>query len=1000
MKRLQSWKGCSAHLLRLAAVAGALVACCIAAAATAATMTISTRTFPTETQTFNTKYGLADFLYAPGVAIAGTPVRIGFKLTTGVFDVTPTPSANYATSSIVLTLGGAGANTVVFDFFPSSGSGSPAGAVFSLTNVKVRTTAGTASISASGEDFVTNSLVASATAATFQVGMIFTMSADTDVIDLNPANPADQRRVFAQLDGGETQNRIMRAVGVSWNSGMVEPDGVTPFPDAPNTQLRLKLQGGDLSGIAQMCVDRGGNQLCDLPFEGVDGVPSGYMSGNPSYWIIEKTPGALFTPRAFTFAVTTEWLPAASRPGVASMISFDHPAIANNSWPIVEGNAGPPRAPTIGTAVAATGQASVSFTAPFDGGSPITSYTVTSNPGGFTASGAASPIVVSGLAGGTTYTFTVTATNAQGTSPASAASNAVVTPSVAGVPGAPTITAITAGDRSLTIDFTPPASDGGSIIINYTVSCTPGGITVTGPNSPIVLTGLTNGTPYSCTVRANNAVGAGTVSASASGTPRSAVTVPDPPQVTRAVGEDGAIVFEFLPPDNRGSSPITAYVATCEPGNIRVSAAASPIRIAGLANGTEYTCSLQSVNASGPGPATAPLRVSAKPPAFPVTVTYNITPTSASAAAQINYRPADVGRNGSVFVFALAPAPLVRNSGLALAVGKAKISGLDTPVPCVLAQMSASGELVGVTSSNLGAAISGVLSAQGASVSILNNASRNNVAGSTFFVGYGPDSQGMIQNGTNRAAVTVPAPVECRPQAPQTGWWWNPREDGRGFSVEVRENNIFFAAFLYDTTGRSTWLVSTGPVSLEGALYSGDLLSASGGQTLAGAYQRFPTLKSEGNVTLVFNTQNAGVMVWPGGAVPIERFDIVPQGLGLAPVAGQPQSGWWWNEQEAGRGFFMEFQGGTLDIAGYMYDEQGNPVWYLTVGAIGGSAQARSFSGSWWSYANGQTLLGTWKPNTRTSTNVAPMTIQFTSAETAVMTLPNGRSTNLRRHRF
>ena len=85
-----------------------------------------------------------------------------------------------------------------------------------------------------------------------------------------------------------------------------------------------------------------------------------------------------------------------------------------------------PGAPTIGTAAAGNAQASVSFTAPAsNGGSVITAYTVTSSPGGFSASGAASPLTVPGLANGTAYTFTVKATNAVGTGAASGASNSV-----------------------------------------------------------------------------------------------------------------------------------------------------------------------------------------------------------------------------------------------------------------------------------------------------------------------------------------------------------------------------------------------------------------------------------------------------------------------------------------------------------------------------------------------------------------------------------------------
>ena len=57
----------------------------------------------------------------------------------------------------------------------------------------------------------------------------------------------------------------------------------------------------------------------------------------------------------------------------------------------------------------------VSFTTPFSK-LPITSYTVTSNPGGITASGASSPITVTGLTPGVPYVFTVKASHSYATS--------------------------------------------------------------------------------------------------------------------------------------------------------------------------------------------------------------------------------------------------------------------------------------------------------------------------------------------------------------------------------------------------------------------------------------------------------------------------------------------------------------------------------------------------------------------------------------------------------
>lgn len=83
-----------------------------------------------------------------------------------------------------------------------------------------------------------------------------------------------------------------------------------------------------------------------------------------------------------------------------------------------------PGAPTIGTALAGDAQATVSFGAPVsNGGSPITSYTVTSTPGSLTSTGASSPLTVTGLTNSTAYTFKVHATNAVGSGADSAASN-------------------------------------------------------------------------------------------------------------------------------------------------------------------------------------------------------------------------------------------------------------------------------------------------------------------------------------------------------------------------------------------------------------------------------------------------------------------------------------------------------------------------------------------------------------------------------------------------
>jgi YVTN family beta-propeller protein len=84
-------------------------------------------------------------------------------------------------------------------------------------------------------------------------------------------------------------------------------------------------------------------------------------------------------------------------------------------------------------------------------------------------------------------------------------------------PGVPRSVVAAGGDGKITMTFSPPLFDGGSPIIQYDATC--GSTTASGVGSPIVVNGLTNGTSYSCTVKAWTANGAGPTSAAVSSSP-------------------------------------------------------------------------------------------------------------------------------------------------------------------------------------------------------------------------------------------------------------------------------------------------------------------------------------------------------------------------------------------------------------------------------------------------------------------------------------------------
>ena len=114
-------------------------------------------------------------------------------------------------------------------------------------------------------------------------------------------------------------------------------------------------------------------------------------------------------------------------------------------------------APTVG-AISRVGvlSANVAFTPPTsDGGRAITSYRITSSPGGITttASGNNNTIRVDGLSPATTYRFTMVAINEAGESVSSAQSNTYTTPAV------PVIAAPVSGTGKISFNITGWSSD-------------------------------------------------------------------------------------------------------------------------------------------------------------------------------------------------------------------------------------------------------------------------------------------------------------------------------------------------------------------------------------------------------------------------------------------------------------------------------------------------------------------------------------------------------------
>ncbi|GGK06999.1 hypothetical protein GCM10010123_40970 [Pilimelia anulata] len=312
-----------------------------------------------------------------------------------------------------------------------------------------------------------------------------------------------------------------------------------------------------------------------------------------------------------------------------------------------------PAAPTGLSATPRNGGANLTLTPPNDtGGSPVTGYEY-SVDGGTTwqtlttaaGTGGTRMAVISGLQNAQQYTVTVRARNVVG--PSVASTGTQVTPAAV-VPDAPTGLSAERGAASAVLTFTPPADNGGSAITSYQYS-TNGGSTWqtlatsagTGGIRTGTVTGLSNGTTYTVTVRAVNAVGGGAASGSAAVTP---ATVPGAPTSLVVDAHHESLTLTFQPPGSTGGDALTGYQYSLDDGQTWATlptaggtGGARVGTVTNLVNGTTYTVRVRAVNSVGTG------AQSAAEPGTPATTPDapgGVSAVAGNAQATLTFMPA------------------------------------------------------------------------------------------------------------------------------------------------------------------------------------------------------------------------------------------------------------------------------------------------------------------------------------------------------------------------
>ena len=270
-----------------------------------------------------------------------------------------------------------------------------------------------------------------------------------------------------------------------------------------------------------------------------------------------------------------------------------------------------------------------------DQGGSIVLYTVTSSPGGLTASRVTSPITVTGLTNGQAYTFAVKATNYWGL----------------GVAGTTT--------DAYPVGCCCVESSGVASVHAFTVVA---GAFVTGTTYTIASAGntdfTTNGAADSNAGTTFTAWGAGSGTGTATFSGRyldqadcegagktwatsvAPAAIPGAPTIGAATASHKLVSVAFSAGAANGAA-VTLYTVTDSTGAHTATGAASPIAVEGLTNGVAYTFTVTATNPVGTGPASA-ATTAAVPDALPgAPVMVAVVPNNAGSSAQIFFdRPA------------------------------------------------------------------------------------------------------------------------------------------------------------------------------------------------------------------------------------------------------------------------------------------------------------------------------------------------------------------------
>jgi len=256
------------------------------------------------------------------------------------------------------------------------------------------------------------------------------------------------------------------------------------------------------------------------------------------------------------------------------------------------------------------------------------------------------------------------------------------------------------------------------------------------------------------------------------------------------------------------------------------------------------------------------------------------------------------------------------------------------------------------------------------------------VANGTLYAGTynntGAELWSVTGSGTSGSGADLPGAL--------SGLWWNPDESGWGIHFTQRGSAIFAAWYTYDASGKPKWYVASDCAGMTGTsgTCTGTLYQVNGPMFFGVSFTPVTSseISSVGTLQVSFADANDASMSYNVGGIS-RTVAIVRQPV--AAGTGTPAVDYtdlWWNPNESGWGVAMAEQSANIFLAWYVYDDGGNPVWYVASNcAVSGS----TCSGTLYS-TMGPAFGTTFDPNQVHASPVGSVTVSFTDANNATLT--------------